>query len=314
MNTMSEAIGSKGSNAAPAGDIARTPSTSARQRKLLLYPTLIIVVLITQAPLVVTIVLSLLSWTVIRPDLGVDFVGFANYVREVFSTIFLDVLVQTLILTAVSLILCCLIGLGLALLLNRRFAGKGLIQTLLVTPFFIMPVVIGLIWKNELFSPNFGLVTWFVSLFGVEGFNPMADQPLMMVATMVTWQWEPLFMLVLLAGLQSIPDEEREAAQLDGCGRWRVFGSIELPHLMPYYRMVLLLGCIFVLQIFGQIYTATAGGPGHSSMNLQYLTYQTGLVGWEIGAASALGIATLIVTLVILGVLLKGINRLVKEF
>src|SRR5699024_3091566 len=142
--------------------------------------------------------------------LGIDFVGFANYVREVFSTIFLDVLVQTLILTAVSLALCCLIGLGLALLLNRKFAGKGVIQTLLVTPFFIMPVVIGLIWKNELFSPNFGLVTWFVGLFGVEGFNPMADHSLAMVATMVTWQWEPLFMLVLLAGLRS---EERRVGK-----------------------------------------------------------------------------------------------------
>ena len=291
----------------------KEPSSPRRQRRLLLYPTLIVVGLITQVPLVVTIVLSLVSWNVIRPDLGRDFVGLSNYVQQVFSGLFLDVLVQTLILTALSLALCCLVGLGLALLLNRDFRGKGLIQTLLVTPFFIMPVVIGLIWKNELFSPNFGLVTWFVGLFGIESFNPMAEYPLVMVATMVAWQWEPLFMLVLLAGLQSIPDEEREAAQLDGCSRFKVFQYIELPHLMPYYRMVILLGAIFVLQVFGHIYTATGGGPGHSSMNLQYLTYQTGLVGWQIGAASALGIATLIVTLVILATLMKSINAVAKE-
>ncbi len=291
----------------------RSATASAKQRRMLLYPTLIIVAVITQVPLVVTIILSLLNWNVIRPDLGRSFAGFSNYTDQIFSQQFLEVLVQTLILTAISLALCTLVGLGLALLLNRDFRAKGLIQTLLVTPFFIMPVVIGLIFKNELFSPNFGLVTWIANVFGVNGFDPMAHQPLLMVAIMVAWQWEPLFMLVLLAGLQSIPDEEREAANLDGCGRWRVFQNIEVPHLMPYYRMIMLLGTIFVLQIFGHIYTATSGGPGHSSMNLQYLTFQVGLVGWQIGSASALGIGTLVVTLIILGVLLKGINRLVKE-
>ena len=123
--------------------------------------------------------------------------------------------------------------LGLALLLNRDFFAKGLIQTLLVTPFFIMPVVTGLIWKNELFSPNFGIITWMAGLIGFDGFNPMAQQPLIMVSTMVAWQWEPLFMLVLLAGLQAIPEEEREAARLDGCNRFMVFRYIELPHLLP---------------------------------------------------------------------------------
>jgi sorbitol/mannitol transport system permease protein len=176
-----------------------------------------------------------------------------------------------------------------------------------------MPTVTGLIWKNELFSPNFGLVTWFVGLFGVEGFNPMAQAPLLMVSTMVAWQWEPLFMLVLLAGLAAIPEEEKEAAQLDGCGRFGIFRYVELPHLLPYYRMVILLGSIFILQVFGEIYVGTAGGPGTSSMNLQYLTFQTGLVGWQVGAASAIGVASLVLTLVILTGLLRTMNAVVKE-
>lgn len=289
------------------------PAPAQRQRRLLLYPTLIVVGLITQVPLLVTIYLSLLSWNVIRPDLGREFAGVSNYVRQIFSGVFWDVLVQTLVITALSLALCCLIGLGLALLLNRAFRGKALIQTLLVTPFFIMPVVIGLIWKNELFSPNFGLVTWFVGLFGWENFNPLGDYPLVMVSTMVAWQWEPLFMLVLLAGLQAIPESEREAARLDGCNRLREFQYIELPHLLSYYRMIILLGTIFILQTFGHIYTATAGGPGHSSMNLQYWTYDTGLVGWQIGAASALGMLTLLVTLIILTSLMRTINAAVTE-
>ena len=112
-------------------------------------------------PFLLTIYLSLTSWNVIRPDLGRSFVGLGNYAQQVFSAQFGTILLQTLALTAMALVLCCLIGLGLAMLLNRNFFAKGLVQTLLVTPFFIIPVVTRLIWKNELFSPNNGVVTWF---------------------------------------------------------------------------------------------------------------------------------------------------------
>lgn len=288
-------------------------TSSERQRRMLLYPGLVIVIIITQIPFLLTIYLSLLSWNLTRPDLGRTFNGVGNYVNQVFSSKFLDILLQTLAINAIALVLCCAIGLGLALLLNRDFFAKGLVQTLLVTPFFIMPVVIGLIWKNELFSPNFGILTWFAGVIGIEGFNPMAQYPIIMVATMVAWQWEPLFMLVLLAGLQAIPEEEREAARLDGCNRFMVFRYIELPYLLPYYRMVILLATIFMFQVFGVIYVGTAGGPGRSSMNLQYLTFQEGLVGTQVGVASAIGVATLIVTLFILTTLLKAANAVVKE-
>jgi sorbitol/mannitol transport system permease protein len=118
---------------------------------------------------------------------------------------------------------------------------------------------------------------------------------------------------VLLAGLAAIPEEEKEAAQLDGCNRFEVFRYVELPHLLPYYRMVILLGSIFILQVFGEIYVGTAGGPGTSSMNLQYLTFQTGLVGWQVGAAAAIGVATLVLTLIILTGLLRTMNAVVRE-
>jgi sorbitol/mannitol transport system permease protein len=291
----------------------KAPASPGAQRRSLLYPALVVVAIITQIPFLYTVYLSLLSWNIIRPDLGTRFVGLGNYTREIFSAEFGAILLQTLALTAMALVICCLVGLGLALLLNRDFFAKGLVQTLLVTPFFIMPTVTGLIWKNELFSPNFGIVTWFAGLIGIEGFNPMAQVPLFMVATMVAWQWEPLFMLVLLAGLGAIPEEEKEAAQLDGCNRVEVFRFVELPHLLPYYRMVILLGSIFILQVFGEIYVGTAGGPGTSSMNLQYLTYQTGLVGWQVGAASAIGVATLVLTLVVLTGLLRTMNAVVRE-
>ncbi|MGB3633630.1 MAG: sugar ABC transporter permease [Rubrobacteraceae bacterium] len=288
-------------------------ASPAKQRRTLLYPGLFIVVVITQIPFLYTIYLSLFSWNLTRPDLGRTFNGVANYAGQVFSSRFLDILLQTLAINAIALMLCCSIGLGLALLLNRDFFGKGLVQTLLVTPFFIMPVVIGLIFKNELFSPNFGILTWFAGVIGIEGFNPMAQQPLIMIAMMVAWQWEPLFMLVLLAGLQAIPEEQREAARLDGANRFLVFRYIELPYLLPYYRMVILLATIFMFQVFGVIYVGTAGGPGTSSMNLQYLTYQEGLVGTQVGVASAIGVATLVVTILILTVLLRAANAVAKE-
>ena len=289
------------------------PASPGKQRRMLLYPGLFIVIIITQIPFLYTIYLSLLSWNLTRPDLGRTFNGIGNYASQVFSSDFGTILLQTLAITGLALVLCGVVGLALALLLNRNFFGKGLVQTLLVTPFFIMPVVTGLIWKNELFSPNFGILTWFAGVIGIEGFNPMAQQPLIMISTMVAWQWEPLFMLVLLAGLQAIPEEEREAATLDGCNRFMIFRYIELPYLLPYYRMVILLATIFMFQVFGEIYVGTAGGPGTSSMNLQYLTYQEGLVGTQVGVASAIGVATLVVTLVILTMLLRAANAVVKE-
>lgn len=289
------------------------PASASRQRRTLLYPTLIIVAIITQIPFLLTIYLSFQAWNLTRPDLGRLFNGFGNYTQEVFSAQFATILLQTLAITGISLVICCAVGLVLALLLNRDFFGKGLVQTLLVTPFFIMPVVTGLIWKNELFSPNFGILTWLAGVVGFENFNPMANQALFMVSTMISWQWEPLFMLVLLAGLQAIPEEEKEAARLDGCTRFMVFRFIELPYLYPYYRMVILLGTIFILQAFGEIYVGTAGGPGTSSMNLQYLTYDTAVVGTQVGAASAIGVGTLIITLVILTTLMRAANAVVKE-
>jgi sorbitol/mannitol transport system permease protein len=310
---VSERVTGSGSVTGGGQGSRKAPASPGAQRRSLLYPSLVVVAIITQIPFLYTLYLSVQSWNIIRPDLGRRFVGLGNYAREIFSAEFGTIMLQTLALTAMSLVICCLVGLGLALLLNREFFAKGLVQTLLVTPFFIMPTVTGLIWKNELFSPNFGLVTWFAGLLGIDGFNPMAQAPLFMVSTMVAWQWEPLFMLVLLAGLAAIPEEEKEAAQLDGCNRAEVFRYVELPHLLPYYRMVILLGSIFILQVFGEIYVGTAGGPGTSSMNLQYLTYQTGLVGWQVGAASAIGVATLVLTLVILTGLLRTMNAVVRE-
>jgi sorbitol/mannitol transport system permease protein len=292
---------------------AMKPASAGRQRRTLLYPALIIIAIITQIPFLYTIYLSFYAWNLTRPDLGRVFIGFGNYAQEVLSAQFGTIALQTLEITAISLVICCSVGLALALLLNRDFFAKGLVQTLLVTPFFIMPVVTGLIWKNELFSPNFGVVTWLAGVVGFEGFNPMAEQPLLMVSTMIAWQWEPLFMLVLLAGLQAIPEEEREAARLDGCNRFEVFRYIELPYLFPYYRMVILLGTIFILQAFGEIYVGTAGGPGTSSMNLHYLIYDTAVVGTQVGAASAMGVGALIVTLVILTSLMRAAKAVVQE-
>lgn len=290
-----------------------TPTSAGRQRRTLLYPALVIVAILTQIPFLLTIYYSFQAWNLLRPDLGRVFYGLGNYTQEVLSVQFGAILLQTLAMTAIALVICCAVGLALALLLNRDFFAKGLIQTLLVTPFFIMPVVTGLIWKNELFSPNFGILTWMAGIIGFESVNPMANQPLLMVATMIAWEWEPLFMLVLLAGLQTIPEEEKEAARLDGCTRLMVFRYIELPYLLPYYRMVILLGTIFILQAFGEIYVGTAGGPGTSSMNLQYLTYDTAVVGTQIGAASAIGVATLVITLFILTSLMRAANAVVKE-
>lgn len=295
------------------GREARRPSKRGANRRRLLYPGIIVVALITQIPFIATLYLSFQSWNLGRPLLGRHFIGLDNYRDEVFSSDTLHVIVRTLALAGGTLLLCCVLGLGLAVLLNRDFPGKAVAQTLLITPFFVMPVVTGLMWKNELFNPTIGIVAYIAKVLGAQKVDLLASHPLLMVITMVTWEWMPLFVITLLAGLQSVPEEEKQAASLDGCGPLGVFRHIELPHLLPYYRMVTLLGAIFILQVFGEIQISTNGGPGNSSMNLQLWTYQRALDATEIGQASAIGVAGLVVTLAVLFILLKVSNLVVGD-
>ena len=175
----------------------------------------------------------------------------------------------TVLLTVTVVLVSLLLGLGLALLLDRGFRGRGIVRTLLITPFLIVPVASALLWKHALYNASYGLLngslTWIWRLFGSD--SPpqpdwMTDSPLAAVEVSLIWQWTPFMMLILLAGLQSRASDAVEAARMDGASAFDIFRYLTLPHLRRYLELAALLGTVYVVQNFDAVFTITSGGLG----------------------------------------------------
>jgi sorbitol/mannitol transport system permease protein len=157
--------------------------------------------------------------------------------------------------------------------------------------------VMALLWKNLFLSPSTGIIDWLLHLVGLPAVAWFSSLPLESVIFIVAWEWTPFVMLVILAGLQSIPDEVLEAAKVDGAAAWTTFWRIVIPLLRKPYEIALLFGTIFIFQTFGEIYLTTAGGPGLTTNTLPYYTYRTALSSFQIGQAATLGVIGVIVAI-----------------
>ncbi|MGX4584491.1 carbohydrate ABC transporter permease [Paenibacillus chitinolyticus] len=277
--------------------------------KWLLWPSIIYICAVTQVPFLMTLYYSVQNWNIMRPDKGIVFAGVSNFIDIIGSAEFWLVLKNTFVLTIVSLCLCMLLGLGLALLLNRNFYGKGIARTLIIAPFFIMPAVSGIVWKAMILNPNFGFSAYLFQLFGGQSPDWLGRYPLETIMCLLIWQWTPFFMLVLLAGLQSVSQELLEASHLDGATRLQQFANVVIPHLLRYIEVAALLGLISIMQAFGEIYVTTSGGPGYASTNLTFYLYRLGFQNWDIGKASALGVIIVILTTILMMMLFKFLRR-----
>jgi sorbitol/mannitol transport system permease protein len=196
-----------------------------------------------------------------------------------------------------AMALALVAGTILALLLNRPIWGKNMLRALATVPFLVTPSVMALIWKNLMLSPNFGIIDWGLHLVGLPVVPWFSLLPLESVTFIVAWEWTPFVMLVVLAGLQAIPDEVLEAAQVDGTTPWRMFWYIIFPMLRRAYEVALLFGTIFIFQTFGEIYLTTGGGPGVATNTLPYYTYLTAFNSWQIGQAAALGVIGVVIAI-----------------
>jgi sorbitol/mannitol transport system permease protein len=283
------------------------------KKKFLTLPAIIIVALVTQIPLLLTIYYSLFRWIIVRPDLPRKFVGLIYYMNLFSSGEFWLVFRNTLMLTFFSLVSCLVLGIVLALLLYRQFPGVGIARTLLISPFFIMDSVIGVFWRNVMLEPSFGLLHYIYNFFGFKSPEMLAQSPLFVISILVIWKWTPFFMLVLMAGLQSIPVEILEAAVVDGTNSWNRIYRIILPMLMKYITISLMLGLIFILKTFGLVFTTTHGGPGFASTNFPYYVYRTAFLGWNIGKGSSIAIIIVIISLAIIMVLFRLLRKAITE-
>lgn len=281
--------------------------------KRLILPAAIFLIIMTQIPFLITIYYSFQDWNIMRPDKGITFTGISNFKKVLTDPAFYQVLTNTAVLTLSILLICFVLGFAIALLMNRDFPGKGLVRTMFITPFFVMPTVAAIVWKTLVYNPNFGFASFFANVFGQAPIEWLSQHPLLSIIIIVSWIWTPFFMLILLAGLQSLPAELLEAAQLDGANKVHQFIHVTVPHLVKYIEVVMILGLMFILQVFGEIYVTTAGGPGFSSTNLSFFVYRTGFQNWDIGMASAIGVITVILTIIMMMFMIKVLSRMFKE-
>jgi sorbitol/mannitol transport system permease protein len=261
-----------------------------------LLPALIFTILLTQLPFLLTLIYSFQSWSLLSNQ-PAQFNGGANYLYTVQDEIFWRSIGNTGIMTGVSTVACIVVGLLLALLLNHSFPGRGIARTLAITPFFVMPVAVTLFWRSAMFDPGFGLLGWFSRLVGLPAVSWLSEYPMAALIILLTWRFTPFAMLILIAGLQSAPQEQLEAARVDGAGPLRQFRFILVPHLRPYIELAALLLAMNLIQTFGEIALLTAGGPAFQTTNITYYIYLKGFNGFDFGAASALGIAALLITI-----------------
>jgi sorbitol/mannitol transport system permease protein len=286
-----------------------TEKKNLRLARTLLWPALIVSIVLTQIPFLITVVYSFRDWNLLRPG-DQDWAGWANYVNVFTGGEFLPSLWSTVLITASSVILSVLFGLLLAVLLDRKFRGQALARTLLITPFLIMPAAAALIWKWSMLDANVGMVNWFLSLVGIAPVSWNTDVPIATIIMVLTWQYTPFMMLIILAGLQSQSKEMLEAASVDGAGAFRTFTSMTLPHLRQYIEIAALLGSIMLSQIFDPIAIMTRGTGG--TKTLSYLLYERAFIGLEVGQAAAYGVVTVIVTIIIATVALRSLFQIFK--
>jgi len=241
------------------------------------------------------------------------FVGFRNYLDGVTDPVFLKAIVNTAVMT-VSIVACALVvGTLLALGLQRAFRGRAIARTLAITPFFVMPVAAALFWKAGLYDPTFGLLGWSTSILGLGAVNWVSEYPRLSIVVLTAWQWSAFALLILLAGMQSFPVEVSEAASIDGAGRWITFRRLMLPHLRPFFELTGLLASMYVLENFAAISTLTAGGPAYATTNLSYYVYLEAFSAFDLGQASAYGVITLIIAIILVKPMLTVVAGIFRE-
>jgi len=272
----------------------------------LILPAIIFAIILTQIPFLTTIGFSAWQWNLLYPN-DVGFTGFDNYVSVFTSGDLWPSIVATVLITALSVVFALILGLLFAVLLDRKFKGRAVARTLMITPFLLMPAAAALIWKYSMFDTNIGMVNWALRSVGLNEIAWSTNYPLWTVVIVLTWQFTPFMMLILLAGLSGQPKDVLEAAQVDGAGTWRTFTWITLPHLRMYIDIAVLLGTIIIIQVFDPIAIMTKGTGG--TKTLAYLLYERAFIGLNVGEAAAYGVVIVILTIIVATIALRTLFK-----
>lgn len=290
----------------PQATLPGTRSGSKWLSRGLLWPAVIFAIVLTQIPFIVTIVYSTLEWNLLKPaEFG--FTGLDNYITVFQAGDLVPAIIATVLITALSVILSLLLGLLFAILLDRKFRGRAVARTLMITPFLLMPAAAALIWKYSMFDTNIGVINFVVESLGLDPIEWSTNYPLYTVVIVLTWQFTPFMMLILLAGLQSQSKEILEAASVDGAGPLKTFAYMTLPHLRMYIEIAVLLATIIIIQVFDPIAILTKGTGG--TKTLSYLLYERAFIGLNVGEAAAYGVVVVVLTIIVASVALRTLFK-----
>lgn len=314
--TATQAVGETAKPSLESHPLGRPRRRSARAdawiRRAPLLPALIFAIVVTQLPFLVTIWYSLHSWNLLRGE-EPRFVWLENFAQMWIDANFRNAALNTVTMTVSAILISLVLGLICALLVHRKFLGRGIVRTMLISPFLVMPAAAALIWKTSLLDPMYGFINFVLSPFGIGAFDWLSQMPIPSIVAILVWQWTPFMMLITLAGLQSQPEDVLEAAQVDGSSKLQVFRYMTLPHLRRYLELGAILGTIFLLQTFDAIYMTTQGGPGNATTNLPFFLYIKAFRGFEIGQAAALGVVVVAATILIATLSIRLFSNLLGQ-
>ena len=290
------------------GEIRKT----SRINRFMVSPSVLVLALWMVIPLSMTIYFSLIRYNLLYPGDN-EFVGLENFQFFVTDFGFMAGMSNTLLLVGAVLLITVVLGVLISLLINQAFWGQGIVRILLISPFFIMPTVNALIWKNLLLHPVSGVFAAIWKFFGATPIDWFSEFPLFSIIMIVSWQWLPFAILLLMTALQSLDQEQQEAARLDGAGPWALFFHLTLPHLARPIAVVVMIETIFLLSIFAEIFTTTGGGPGYETTNLAYLIYSQALLQFDVGLASAGGLIAVVLANIAAFFLVRLIGKSLTE-
>ena len=276
--------------------------------RLMLSPAVILLLGWMIVPLAMTLYFSALRYRLLTPA-PPSWNFPANYTFFVTDPAFVTALVNTLVLVGAVLVVTIVLGTLLALLLDQPMWGQGIVRILVISPFFVMPTVSSLVWKNMFMSPTSGLFAEAAKAIGMTPIDFFGSYPLASVIVIVSWEWLPFATLILLTALQSLDREQIEAAEMDGAGALRRFRFIVLPHLARAITVVILIQTIFLLSIFAEIRVTTNGGPGVASTNLPFLVYLRSLSQFDVGAGAAGGVVAIILANIVAIFLMRAVGK-----
>jgi sorbitol/mannitol transport system permease protein len=281
---------------------------SAKVARLMRAPAIILLLIWMIVPLAMTLYFSFLNYNLLNPA-NTSWAGWFNYQYFYTDPAFFVAIQNTLVLVLGVLFITVIGGIAIAMLIDLPIFGQGIVRILVISPFFVMPPVAALIWKNMIMNPNYGVFADIAKFFGMQPVDWFAQYPLFSIIIIVAWQWLPFATLILLTALQSLDGEQMEAAEMDGASFVSRFIYLTLPHMARAITVVVLIQTIFLLAVYAEILVTTYGGPGYASTTVVVVIYRAARLNFDIGGAAAGGIIAVVLANFVAFFLMRAVGK-----